>query len=117
MSPGARSGPQPMELDSVCSGDAVTSESLAAVLTCAELQSLLDHLYMPLRLPRLRHLAASATIRGLKSTTDRLAATGLRRSRGHAQPAAQRLPIVEVKADMGFVVDVQTRSGAWCTFP
>eukprot|EP00964_Phaeocystis_antarctica_P089484 scaffold57126_cov55-Phaeocystis_antarctica.AAC.1 len=64
-------------------------------------------------LPRLRHLAASATIRGLKSTTDRLAATGSRRSRGRAQPAAQRLPIVEVKADMGFVVDVQTRSGAW----
>ena len=69
------------------------------------------------RLPRLRHLAASATIRGLKSTTDRLAATGSRRSRGHAQPAAQRLPIVEVKADMGFMVDVQTRSGAWYTFP
>ena len=32
----------------MCSGDAVTSESLAAV-TCAELQSLLD-LHMPLRL-------------------------------------------------------------------
>ena len=38
-------------------------------------------------------------------------------SRPRTQPAAQRLPIVEVKADMGFVVDVQTRSGAWCTFP
>jgi len=68
-------------------------------------------------LPRLRHLTASATIRGLKSTTDRLAATGSRRSRGHAQPAAQRLPIVEVKADMGFVVDVQTRSGSCLSRP
>ena len=37
--------------------------------------------------PRLRHSAASATSRGSKSTTDRLAASGLRRSRGHAQPA------------------------------
>ena len=39
--------------------------------------------------PRLRHSAASATSRGPKSTTDRLAASGLRRSRGHAQPADQ----------------------------
>jgi hypothetical protein len=47
-----------------------------------------------------------------KSTTDRLAASGLRRSRGHAQPADQRLPIVDLKAEMGSVVDARTISGA-----
>ena len=67
--------------------------------------------------PRLRHSAASATRRGSKSTMDRLAASGLRRSRGHAQPADQRLPIVELKAEMGSVVDARTGSGACCTFP
>ena len=67
--------------------------------------------------PRLRHSAASATSRGSKSTTDRLAASGLRRSRGHAQPADQRLPIVDLKAEMGSVVDARTISGACCTFP
>ena len=34
-----------------------------------------------------------------------------------AQPAAQRLPIVQLEAEMGFMVDVQTISGAWYTFP
>jgi len=67
--------------------------------------------------PRLGHSAASATSRGSKSTTDRLAASGLRRSRGHAQPADQRLPIVDLKAEMGSVVDARTISGACCTFP
>ena len=40
MSLGAGSGPQLMDLD-VCPRDAVTAESLAALLTCAELQVLL----------------------------------------------------------------------------
>ena len=67
--------------------------------------------------PSLRHSAASATSRGSKSTTDRLAASGLRRSRGNAQPADQRLPTVDLKAEMGSVVDARTISGACCTFP
>ena len=45
MSLGAGSGPQLMDLD-VCPRDAVTAESLAALLTCAELQVLLG-LHMP----------------------------------------------------------------------
>jgi hypothetical protein len=48
---------------------------------------------------------------------DCMAASGLRRSRGHAQPADQRLPIVDLKAEMGSVVDARTISGACCTFP
>ena len=43
--------------------------------------------------------------------------TGLRPSRGHARSAPQRLPIVQLEADTGSIVDLLTISGACCTFP